>query len=236
MEDIYSQVTNFLGHVLLTGGGAAAVAFLVFRLFSERWLQSKFDEKLEAFRHENAKELQQFKLKADGVLDAKIRFQQKQFEVISVCWSGMNEALGAVQELVNPFQHYEDIGAMSLPLRKEYVEKLDLFEAQKQEILDSEDPTESLIEAQFWRRYNSAANLIRDFGNKLYLNQIYLDGELFKKFEAIKFLMRQMLISKKMSKQVAVSNCEETVTSNLERCDEILNDISFQIRSRFDLA
>jgi hypothetical protein len=59
----------------LVGGGAAivastvALAYWLFKLFSEKWLTAKFDERLAAYKHEQQKELEQLRYKinfADG--------------------------------------------------------------------------------------------------------------------------------------------------------------------------
>jgi protein-S-isoprenylcysteine O-methyltransferase Ste14 len=48
---MWSSTMAAFGTVIAVGGGAAAIAFALFRIFGEKWLSAKFNERLEAYKH-----------------------------------------------------------------------------------------------------------------------------------------------------------------------------------------
>jgi hypothetical protein len=50
-QSILSTIVGLIGAVVLVGGGLAAIAYWLFRIFSEKWLTTKFEERLAAYKH-----------------------------------------------------------------------------------------------------------------------------------------------------------------------------------------
>ena len=67
------EVLRFLGEVVLYGGGSATVAFLLFQYLGKGWIDARFAERLEAFKHEQAKELQRMKVEVESVLSGALK-------------------------------------------------------------------------------------------------------------------------------------------------------------------
>jgi hypothetical protein len=69
----------------LVGGGAAvvtstvALAYWLFKLFSEKWLTAKFDERLAAYRHQQQKELEELRFKIRSLMDRTTKLYQREF-------------------------------------------------------------------------------------------------------------------------------------------------------------
>ena len=55
------EILKFIGRAVTYGGGGAVVAFLLFRFLGSKWIESKFAESLEAYKHAQAKELEAVK-------------------------------------------------------------------------------------------------------------------------------------------------------------------------------
>jgi hypothetical protein len=44
-----------LGGLVLAGGGLVAIAYSIFKVFGEKWLNAKFEERLAAYRYAQQK-------------------------------------------------------------------------------------------------------------------------------------------------------------------------------------
>jgi hypothetical protein len=65
IEDIFKLV----GLVVVAGGGLAGIAFAIFRVLGEKWLDNKFQERLAAYRHEQQKEIERLRLNINKLFD-----------------------------------------------------------------------------------------------------------------------------------------------------------------------
>lgn len=179
------ELRDLLWNVFAAGGGGALIAFLLFRKLGESWLDKKFSEGLEAFRHAKAAELEKLRAEVDGSLRAKVRLQEREFLVLSDCWDLMNVAFGLTQSFVSPMQSYQDLEKMSPEMRREYVNKLDVLESQKSEILTSANPTKEFIRISTLIKKRSANNAVIEFSNYVYRNEIFLDEEIAEDFKSV---------------------------------------------------
>ena len=183
---------EFLG----VGGGASVVTFLILRKYGTNWLDTQFSKQLEKLRHEHAKELQTLHAEIDGALNATIRLQDREFEVLAEAWNLMNESYGAVQSHVNTTQTYQNINLMGEELRTEYVNKLDIYEAQKKEILGAADPYDELVKVTFWMKHNRATSANSVFNNYVFKNEIFMEKILAEKLKVVSRKLSNALISR----------------------------------------
>ena len=51
-QDTLSLLLQFVGGVVLVGGGATALTLALFKTWGEKWLDHRFAKRLEEFRHE----------------------------------------------------------------------------------------------------------------------------------------------------------------------------------------
>ena len=196
------DLQSFLWSVLGVGGGAAAVAYFLFKKLGESWLDAKFSERLEAFRHEKAAELERLRAEIDGSLRAKVRHQEREFTVLSDCWDLMNVAFGATQSYISPFQQYQDIGRMSADMRREYLGRIEMLESQRNEILSSSDPTKEFVQVYKLIKNNAANNAIAEFNNCVYRNEIFIDFEIAEYFKSIIKSLRSAVMNKELSSEL----------------------------------
>jgi len=50
-------IFKVLGEVIAYGGGAAAVAYILFQYLGKKWIENKFAERLDQLKHQHALEL-----------------------------------------------------------------------------------------------------------------------------------------------------------------------------------
>jgi hypothetical protein len=68
------------------GGGCAAVAYLAFKFLATKWLENKFAERLEAYKHQQQKELEQLKFQINASFDRLTKLHQHEFQVLPDAW------------------------------------------------------------------------------------------------------------------------------------------------------
>jgi hypothetical protein len=88
MNDILDFVIKFL----VAGGGGAAVAVWLCKLFGEKWLNTKFEERLASFRHEHQKEIERLRLRINTLMDRTTKLHQREFDVLPEAWGRINDA------------------------------------------------------------------------------------------------------------------------------------------------
>ncbi|SMY09468.1 hypothetical protein [Flavimaricola marinus] len=171
--------------ILGLGGGGAAVAFAVFRLLGASWIEEKFAQRLESFRHENAKELQQLNARIDGSLAATLRAQEKEFECLRECWAVAKSAEGHVLNFCSMIKSHPDLRWESEDRMREILAQLDLGQAQIEKIVRAEAPNDELADALFWKQRNEAFRAISEFRNFLLLNEIFINESVVGEFKSI---------------------------------------------------
>lgn len=86
------QILLFLGKIVAIGGPAAVIAFLLFRYLGKSWIESKFSERLEQFKHQQALEIQRLRIEIDSTLSGVLKIQEKEFETLPEAWGKLDEA------------------------------------------------------------------------------------------------------------------------------------------------
>lgn len=166
--------------IITAGGGGAVVTFFAFRFLATSWLESKFEERLEAYRHENAKELQSLRANVDGALSRTVKSQEKEFEVLTESWRLAGVAHGTTGEFVSRYKTYADVNKMTDDALAEYLDQYDFEKSEVAEIFGSEDRTIAFIERIFWLRRNVANKSIIQFQNYIFLNQVFIEEPIYK--------------------------------------------------------
>ena len=226
LEDLFWSIVG-------AGGGGGLIAYLLFKKLGESWLDAKFSEKLEAFRHDKAKELERLRADIDGSLRAKVRHQEKEFLVLSECWSLMNVAYGSAHSFVSVFQQYEDISQMTADLRREYVDKMDILPAQKNEILTDANPTNEYIRIAGMIQNNAANKAIVEFNNCVYRDEIFLDEEISDEFKSIIRSLQSAVLNKQLARENQIHALGTEAWKELQdQCHPKIAEVARKLRER----
>lgn len=196
------DLQGFVWSVLGAGGGAAVIAYLLFKQLGESWLDARFSERLEAFRHEKAAELEKLRAEIDGTLRAKIRHQEKEFIVLSECWDLMNVAFGAAHSLISPLQQYQDVGRMSDEMCREYLDGIEMLESQRIEILQSSNRMREFTRVYDYVKLNRANSAVMEFNNCIFRNEIFIDDDITTDFTSMVRSLRSAIDDKALSRHL----------------------------------
>jgi hypothetical protein len=182
---VTEQILRFLGGVVAYGGGAVAIAFLFFRFLSKSWLENKFAQKLEQFKHQQALEIQRLRVEIDSMLSGVLKIQEKEFETLPEAWCKLDEAYGRVSALAAPLQQYPDLEHMTAVQLEEFLGGSELLESQKADVRNSTDRLKTYQDAIFWHKLHTVKKACADLHNYVARWGIFFPLELKEKFARI---------------------------------------------------
>jgi hypothetical protein len=189
----------------LLGGGVAAVsaavavAYWIFKSFSEKWLTSKFDERLAAYKHEQQKELEQLRYKITALMDRTIKLHQREFEVLPEAWAKLADAYASVRSIVLGLQTYPDLNRMNDAQLSEVLKGTDLPAWKQDEIKTAPDKTLAFQSELQWKRKNVAKDEYYKFNDYLRKNGIFIREEMKSKFAALGDLIHMALVEHELN-------------------------------------
>jgi hypothetical protein len=192
------EITQFLTRLIAYGGGSAAVAYLMFRHLGQSWIENKFSQRLEQFKHQQALEIQRLRIEIDSTLSGVLKMQEKEFEVLPTAWDKLYDAFAELGSVATPFQEYPDLDRMSQDRLDEFLEKSELLQSEKTELRSYSQKTNKYIEVIFWHRLNRVIRSCNDFNSYIRRYGIFLPEPLKEKFNKISKELRMALIPMKM--------------------------------------
>lgn len=225
------DVVSIATALLAAGGGGAAVAFGLFRKMGSSWLDAKFAQKLEAFRHDRAKEMERLRAEIDGALRARVRFQERQFDACLEIWNSLKETQSKLLVSISPLQQYSDLRRMSDEARLEYLNSFDLQKWQLEEILKADDIQKSFQKMVDGRRFSDAAKAFSDFDRATRSNELFFEPELYKLLRSICDKMHSSLVAK----EIAISESDhkmsrEAWTEYDKECVPLVHELVAEMR------
>lgn len=189
----FEEIFEFIGKVFAIGGGAAAIAYWLFTYMGKKWLDGKFAERLEAFKHEQNLHMEQYRFEINSLFNRVTKIHEKEFEVLPMAWSKLQDALGRVGSFTSPLQTDPDLNSMNKVEVEESLAKTELTESQKDVIRQADNKNQTYIKTIFWYDLNDARKYVTEFHNYLLFNKIFLSTDLFDSFSKVDNLLSEAL-------------------------------------------
>lgn len=140
--DIFDLMRNVFALTAGVGAVLAALtglAFGLFKLFGDKWLTAKFDERLENYKHAQQRELEKLRFTINALMDRTTKLNQHEFEVLPQVWALLSEAYSEAAHFTSPLQSYPDLNRMTPAHLIEFLEKSPLENWQKAELSTQSD-------------------------------------------------------------------------------------------------
>jgi hypothetical protein len=194
--DAVDQVLSFFGKVVLVGGSGAGVAFLLFQYLGKGWIDARFAERLEAFKHEQAKELHRLKVEVESVLSGTLKMQDREFTVLPEAWHKLNEAYSHTAAVCSPLQQYPPVGRLNDAELQEFLVTTELRQTQKDDISDGDrlERDKKYQEAIFWHKLSGAKRAVGALQNYVIAHGLFLPSPLKQMFLEMHPLLHSSLI------------------------------------------
>ncbi|MGO7532426.1 hypothetical protein [Rhizobium leguminosarum] len=186
----------------LTIGGAAAVAYGLFKWLGEKWINQKFQAQLEANKAEQSRELERLRHKINGVFDRTIRLHTKEFEVLPDLWAKLVEAHAWGSGFVSLGQSYANVSFMDDAALAEYLDATTFMDSQKRDIKAETNPMERqnlFTKIANLYRHNDTFERIRVFGTSLRKDGIFVQPEIKADMDIMLGLIHNAVSEKKLN-------------------------------------
>ena len=203
MEAIDS-IFKFVGGVVVAGGGLSLLVYQIFKKFSVKWLDSKFDQRLQELKHEQQKDLEQMKYKISALLDRSVKLHQREFDVLPEAWSKINDAYWYVRSFVSALQSYPDVDRMGAAQQEEFIKNCQLQEWQKEELRKEQDKTGYYQKEIYWYKSSQADQKSRDAYTYLIKNGIFINEGLRGKLSEIHDIFWEALAEHQTNEEYGV--------------------------------
>lgn len=186
---------EFFKQFFLAGGGAAVIAYGLFKWLGQKWIENKFSQRLEQLRQTNAKELAELKVKWDTDLQGRLKYQEREFTVVPEAWEKLADAFGLLTWLTSPFQQYADVEAMNEAELEQFLKDSELLETQKQQLRQrtGRDRADYYQHTIFFHRYQRVETAVRQFSIYANRNFLFMPEALFVKLGNLSELMYSAL-------------------------------------------
>jgi hypothetical protein len=198
--EIVEKIAAAFGAVVFTVGTLTGLALWLFRTFSEKWLSNKFAERLEAFKHDQQKEIEHLRFEINKLFDRATKLHQQEFEVLPEAWSLLFASYNAACGLASPLQSYPDVSLMSGAQLDEFLSDCRLEDYQKEELRNAQDKNRYYQKAIFWPRLNSVREECRKSTIFLRTKGIFMPPALKEKFTKVEDLIWDALSECELNK------------------------------------
>ncbi len=146
------------------------------------------------------KELQNIDKSSKGTTSNRItKSYGKEFEILPELWKKLQNALGKIASLTSRSQTYPDFYKMNSEQLKSYLEKSELQDFQKKELLNSSDKVKYYIDAIFWYDLKTSQEYSNEFHNYLLRHKIFVQPDLFNKLQELDTILRESLAIKEIA-------------------------------------
>jgi hypothetical protein len=192
------QLLQYIGQLVLYGGGAVGLAYGVFHLFGVKWLENKFAERLATFKHAQAKEIEELRFHINSVFDRLTKLHQREFEILPEAWAKLYDAHRQASSLLAFVVSRPDLDRMSEAHRNEYLQSCDLMEWQKEEIRQASDKNKCYENHIKWSELAEAKNASVVCHAYLHTNGIFLEQEMKDSFTELDNLIWKAIFEREM--------------------------------------
>jgi hypothetical protein len=202
--NMFSHFLAVIGSIVVGTGAIGIIgagAWLLFRMFSEKWLNAKFEERLAAYKHEQQKELEHLKFAINAQMDRATKLHQKEFEALPEAWGRLMDAHGVIMSVVSRYQSTPNLSEMRPGQLEDFLENSELAEWQRQAVRDAEDKTAEYRNQFEPFKIAHARTATRDFFLYFRKNGIFIRDPIKRRFDAIDQLMHSALKEHEMNFQ-----------------------------------
>jgi hypothetical protein len=190
-----------IGYIAVGAGIVGTFVWWLFRTFSEKWLNAKFEERLAAYKHEQQKELEQLKFAINAQMDRATKLHQKEFEALPEAWGRLMDAHGIIRSVVSRYQSTPDLNAMLPDQQEDFIINSKLAEWQRQLVRDAKDKTNTYRNQTEPFKIARARKASRKFYLYFRKNGIFIREPIKLQFDALDQLMLSALSEHEMNFQ-----------------------------------
>jgi len=162
------EVFEFIGKIVAYGGGAAAIAYLIFTFLGKKTVEAWFTKRIKKFEYD-----------LNSLFNRVTKIHEKEFEVLSIAWEKLDNLLDLVRKFLRETHSIPDLNNKSSQELEEFLTKQDLNEDEKQNVRNNKDKN-------FWYFHEKSEKVGKacwDFQDYITKNAIFLSSDLKSEFK-----------------------------------------------------
>jgi hypothetical protein len=226
------SVAQLVGAFLAAGGGGAVIAWAIFAKLGDRWFENRFAQRLETFKHEQTKEIEQLRHRIAALFSRISKIHEKEFKILPTAWLKLHEAYGRVFRVASTMKTFPLLNAMSQPQFEEFVATCRLPKFRKQELRDAKDRDDYYRQWIFWTDFAEAQTAHTEFRNYFVMNRIFMTKDLHEKFGEIDRLLSSVLIAAELDRQTPGTGLRKDLGDDLAKIAPLLPTLEAAIQAR----
>jgi len=188
------EILAWIGGLGVTTAALLTAAYQLFKYWGAKWLDSRFDERLQILKHQHQQEIEQLRYTISGMLDRTTKLNDREFQVLPKAWVMTNKSFWAAAQLVAPFQEIVNLDAMVPQHRETFIKESRLADWQKDELRLAPNQTQKYREMICWHDLHAAK--LKQSASFRYLSNygIFMEETLREKFVTLSGLIWNALI------------------------------------------
>jgi hypothetical protein len=233
----WDDFANLLKVAGIAAPAGAFVAWAVFRYLGKKWLDARFEERLQRLKHEQNAEIEHVRFRINEMLDRRIKLHQKSLEVLPLCWAKAAEAFQEAHRSLAALRQYPDIGRLDDARFEAFLEASSLHEVQKDELRSAADPTAR--QKRFQKISNAeqaykAKVKLTEFQDYLFTNKIFMSATIKDLFDQLQRLLADALLEDQINGEVPSGPREHAKRAALfESYDRLFTGLETEISRHF---
>lgn len=228
LPEALKTILSWFGGLTAIVVGLTAVAYWLFQTFSQKWLETRFSERLESYRHQ-----------LSALLDRTTRLHAQEFEVLPNLWEKLSKAMGGAMNILSPLQLSGDISYAKDEELAAILEKSHLLEHEKQQVRDAGKFERSPLFHRFVmnHRFKGAVADWNDFNSYAVSKSIFLEPTLSARIRELGDMIYEGLDahgwaqSDPSERKEARAAWEKLRTEGVKLRDEIEASVSARLRA-----
>jgi hypothetical protein len=226
------QIFQLLGQVVLYGGFLVGIAYWLFRKLAEKWLENKFAERLQDYKHAQNKEIEEVRFRINSIFDRLTKLHQREFEVLPEAWARLCEAYRAAGNLLVVIKTRPDLNRMNEELLTETLNATELKESEKEEVLRAPNKNKCYSDHIVWHELIEAEQASINCHYYLLANGIFLKQEMKDSFNQVDDFIWKAIRKRKEWLEDPQAHRECKSTTFIQEAEPLMKDLETKVRGR----
>jgi hypothetical protein len=235
-----TEAMDFLWKVVTALGGLTVIllalvagTYWLFQTFSDKWLQSKFDSRLEALRHAQNQEMEHLRFAINTMMDRTTKLHEREYQSLPDLWEKLAEAWAAVAAYTSPIQSIPNVSRMNSDELEEHLDRSPLFESQKEAVRNSGDRTRAYSDEVYWHRKVEVEGTARTYSRSLRFNGIFVPPPIKERMSKLNSILWDALLEHQMNQEDKILPRERSAQKRLNgEGNELMNEIEALVQER----
>lgn len=173
----------------ITATVAGSAAYATFKLLGKKWIDARFAERLEKFKHDQSQEIERLRYRINALMDRTAKLHQHEFDVLPGVWQKLTIAFSTTTGFTSRLTKYPDLDGMGEAQLAEFLASSELLSWQRDELRQGHERNRRYQEMIFWHRLQRVAELHADFHNYFISNGIFIQPELKEQIRTLSNMM-----------------------------------------------